>query len=119
MNEFTVKRLSGNVPAGPLPSFFNFCLNDLSSPQHVVVNWLNATNGVVCSDTVTLNCDIPCVTFNKDTVICNTNNYILQYSFTNNATFAMGKIEVVQTVPAGITVTPLSVIIPSVGPGLN
>jgi len=119
MNQFTVKRLSGNVPAGPLPDFFSFCLNNLSSPQHVVVNWLNAANGVVCSDTVALNCEIPCVTFNRDTVICNTSNYILQYSFTNNATFAMSRIEVVQTVPAGITVTPLSVTIPSVGPGLS
>ncbi|MFA4917577.1 MAG: SdrD B-like domain-containing protein, partial [Syntrophales bacterium] len=117
INQFTVKRLTGNVPAGPLPNFFNFCMNNLSSPQYVVVNWLNANNNVVCSDTVTLDCEIPCVTFSKDTVICNTNDYTLQYSFTNNATYAVNKIEVVQTVPAGIIITPSTLIIPSVNPG--
>jgi len=117
INQFTVRRLTGNVPSGPLPNFFNFCMNNLSSPQHIVVNWLNVDNGVVCSDTVTLDCEIPCVTFNSDTVICNTNDYTLQYSFTNNATYAVNKIEVIQTVPAGITVTPSTMIIPSVNPG--
>ncbi|MFA6598130.1 MAG: SdrD B-like domain-containing protein [Ignavibacteriaceae bacterium] len=116
-NQFTVRRLTGNVPAGALPNFFNFCMNNLSSPQFVVVNWLDVDNGVVCSDTVTLNCEIPCVTFNSDTVICNTNDYTLQYSFTNNATYAVNKIEVIQTVPAGITVTPSTMMISNVNPG--
>jgi len=117
INQFTVKRINGDVPSGPLPNFFNFSMNNLSSPQYVVVNWLNSNNGIICSDTVTLDCEIPCVTFNSDTVICNTNNYTLQYSFTNNATYAVNKIEVIQTVPAGITVTPSTMIIPSVNPG--
>jgi hypothetical protein len=109
LNEFTVKKLTGSVPPGQLNGFFRFCLNKLSNPQYVVINWLGDSNTTVCSDTVALNCDIACVTVNTDTVICNENNYILQYTFTNNATFAIGTIDVVQTIPSGITITPSSV----------
>jgi hypothetical protein len=119
-NQFTIKRQNGgNIPAGQLDNFFNFCLNSLSSPQNVVVNWLNASNEVVCSDTVTVNCDIPCVTITRDTIICKQDNYSLQYSFTNNSTFPINKIEVLQTLPAGITVSPSTLTIPSVLPGAS
>ncbi|MEI6556649.1 MAG: SdrD B-like domain-containing protein [Paludibacter sp.] len=119
-NQFTIRRQSGNIPVGQLNNFFNFCLNNLSSPQHVVVDWLNASNGIVCSDTVTLNCDIPCVTYQNKLIACaNNNSYTLQYAFTNNTTFAINKIEVVQTIPAGVTVTPATVNIPSVLSGQN
>ena len=119
-NQFTIKRQNGgNIPAGQLNNFFNFCLNNLSSPQNVVVNWLNASNEVVCSDTVTVNCDIPCVTITRDTIICKQDNYSLQYSFTNNSTFPINKIEVLQTLPAGITVSPSTLTIPSVLPGAS
>ncbi|MHB1178927.1 MAG: SdrD B-like domain-containing protein [Daejeonella sp.] len=119
-NQFTIRRQNGgNIPAGQLNNFFNFCLNNLSSPQNVVVNWLNASNEVVCSDTVTVNCDIPCVTITRDTIICKQDNYSLQYSFTNNSTFTINKIEVLQTLPAGITVTPSTLTIPSVLPGAS
>ncbi len=119
-NQFTIRRQNGgNIPAGQLNNFFNFCLNNLSSPQNVVVNWLNASNEVVCSDTVTVNCDIPCVTITRDTIICKQDNYSLQYSFTNNSTFPINKIEVIQTLPAGITVSPSTLTIPSVLPGAS
>ncbi|MBS1494832.1 MAG: hypothetical protein JST55_15060 [Bacteroidetes bacterium] len=104
--EFTVRKMgTGSIPGGPQNGFFNFCLNKLSSPQHVVVNW-KSDSTIVCSDTVTLNCEIPCVTFTKDTVTCNGSNYNLNYSFTNNATYAINKIEVSSVTPSSVTVTP-------------
>jgi len=105
-SEFTVRRLgSGSIPPGQVNSFVSFCLNKVSSPQHVVVNW-RRDSVIVCSDTVTLNCDIPCVTFTNDTVVCNENNYNLNYSFTNNTTYEINKIEVAGVTPSGVTVTP-------------
>jgi len=104
--EFTIQKLAGSIPTGQQNGFFNFCMNKLSSPQHVVVNWIKNDNSIVCSDTITLNCDIPCVTFSKDTLLCNGNNYNLHYSFTNNSSFPINKIEVVNTVPSGISVSP-------------
>lgn len=104
--EFTIKKLGGTIPAGQQNAFVKFCLNKLSSPQQVIVNWLKADNSIVCSDTVTMNCDIPCVTFSNDTLICNGNNYDLQYSFTNNASYPINKIEVSSVTPSNVTVTP-------------
>jgi hypothetical protein len=104
--EFTVRKMgAGSIQGGLQNGFFNFCLNKLSSPQHVVVNWKHDST-IVCSDTVTLNCEIPCVTFTKDTVKCNGSNYDLQYSFTNNAAYAINKIEVSSVTPSNLTVTP-------------
>ena len=104
--EFKIQKLSGSIPPGQLNGFFNFCMNKLSSPQHVVVNWIKNDNSIACSDTVTLNCDIPCVTFSKDTLLCNGNSYNLHYSITNNSTFPISKIEVENTVPSGIIISP-------------
>lgn len=104
--EFSVRRLgTGTIPPGQQNAFFSFCLNKLSSPQHVVVNW-RRDSVIVCSDTVTLNCEIPCVTFSNDTLICNGNNYNLQYSFINNASYSINKIEVSSVTPSNVTVTP-------------
>jgi len=104
--EFTIRKLgSGSIPAGQLNSFFSFCLNKVSSPQKVVINW-KTDAAIVCSDTVTLNCDIPCVTIRKDTVLCNGNNYNLSYSFTNNTTYSIDKIEVEGVTPSGVSVSP-------------
>lgn len=104
--EFKIRRSSNNIPAGQLNNFVNFCMNKLSSPQYIVVNLLRNDNSIVCSDTVILNCDIPCVTITKDTVLCNGNNYDLNFTFTNNASFPINKVEVVNTIPAGITANP-------------
>jgi hypothetical protein len=104
--EFSVRKLgTGTIPPGQQNGFINFCLNKLSSPQHVVVNW-RKDSIIVCSDTVTLNCDIPCVTFSNDTLLCNVNNYDLQYSFINNASYSIDKIEVSSVTPSNVTVTP-------------
>lgn len=104
--EFTIKKLGGTIPSGQQNAFVKFCLNKLSSPQQVIVNWLKADNSIVCSDTVTMNCDIPCVTFSNDTLLCSGNNYDLQYSFTNNASYPINKIEVSSVTPSNVTVTP-------------
>ncbi len=116
--EFRIKRLMGNIPSGQLNGFFNFCLNKLSSPQHIIVNWLNAGDTVLCSDTVTTYCEIPCVTFTQDTLVCNGSNYNLRYSFTNNASYSIGNIDVVSSTPSGITVSPSTFILsPALGTG--
>lgn len=104
--EFKIKRVSGYVPPGQLNGFFNFCLNTLSGPQYIVVNWLNDSNNVICSDTVTVNCDIPCVTYTKDTIECNGSNYNWVYSFTNNSNFPISDITYTVLSPPGAVITP-------------
>ena len=111
---YTVKKNSG-VPGGQLNGFFNFCLSTLSSPQQIVVNWKN-DNTIVCTDTVTVNCNIPCVTFNKDTLVCSGSNYNLTYSITNNSNFSIGVVEYTVLSPSGAVITPVSsTISPSLG----
>lgn len=106
LTEFKIKRLTGDIPSGQLNGFFNFCLNNLSNPQSIVVNWLNNNNDVVCSDTVNANCDIPCVTILKDTLKCDGNNYDLSFQFVNNASYPVNNIEIVNTIPSGIAISP-------------
>ena len=113
-SKFTIKRLTGAIPSGQLNNFFNFCLNKLSNPQVVVVNWLNANDSIVCSDTVSVNCDIPCVSIIDAEVLCDNGNYALNYAFINNASFAINKIEVEQINIGGITVSPVLMTIPLV-----
>lgn len=103
---YTVKKNSG-VPGGQLNGFFNFCLSTLSSPQQIIVNWKN-DNTIVCTDTVAVNCNIPCVTFNKDTLVCDGSNYNLTYSITNNSNFNIGVVEYTVLSPSGVTITPVS-----------
>lgn len=103
---YTVKKSSG-VPGGQLNGFFNFCLSTLSSPQQIVVNWKN-DNTIICTDTVTANCNIPCVTFNKDTLVCNGSNYNLTYSITNNSNFSIGKVEYTVLSTSGAVIIPVS-----------
>lgn len=118
LQEFTIKKISGIFPTGQLNNFFNFCLNNLSSPQQVVVNWLLSDNSVACSDTVNVYCDIPCVTIIEDTLICNENNYNLDFKFTNNASFPINKIEVMSITPSGVSVTtPTLTLLSAVNPG--
>lgn len=115
---YTVKKNSG-IPVGMLNGFFNFCLSALSSPQKIVVNWKN-DSALVCSDTVTVNCDIPCVTFKQDTLVCNGSNYNFTYSIINNSNFSIGKIEYTVLSPSGTVITPdTSVISPALGSGLT
>ncbi|MFA5010433.1 MAG: hypothetical protein WC644_00630 [Ignavibacteria bacterium] len=103
---YTVKKNSG-VPGGQLNGFFNFCLSTLSSPQQIVVSWKN-DNTIICSDTVNVNCNIPCVTFKQDTLVCNGSNYDLTYSITNNSNFSIGVVEYTVLSPTGAVITPVS-----------
>jgi hypothetical protein len=120
--EFKIMRqsMSGYVPPGQLNGFFRFCLNNLSSPQFVVVNWLSDSDTIICSDTVTVNCDIPCVSYTKDTVVCNGSNYNWIYSFTNNSNFPISSVSYTVQPPTGAVITPTATTLSNpVGTGGN
>jgi hypothetical protein len=71
----------GIVPGGNLNNFFNMSLSYVTSPQIVIVNWLNEAGEVVCAKTIELDCEISCTTIESDTVTCNGSDYTYSYSF--------------------------------------
>jgi hypothetical protein len=97
---------TGVFPGGNLNNFFNLCLTYVTTPQLVVVNWLNSKGNVVCSDTVKLDCRVACVTFAKQTITCAGSNYNVSYIFTNNASYSMSNISYTVQSPTGVTITP-------------
>ncbi|MBA4251862.1 MAG: hypothetical protein C0425_08355 [Chlorobiaceae bacterium] len=117
-NNFTPP--SGIVPSGNLNNFFRMNLNYVTSPQTIVVNWLNSAGSVVCADTLLLNCQAACVTIRNDSISCSDNNYNLSYSFTNNATYAISNIEYTLQSPSTVSITPAAVTLsPNVLPNSN
>lgn len=111
---------TGIVPGGNLNNFFNMSLSYVTSPQIIVVNWLNNLGSVVCSDTVLLNCQISCTSIISDTVTCVGNNYNFAYTFTNNATYSVSNIVYTLQGPPNVTIAPLTAILsPVVASGSN
>ncbi len=111
---------TGIVPGGTLNNFFTMSLSYVTSPQIIVVNWLNDLGSVVCSDTLLLDCEISCTTIISDTVTCVGNNYNFAYTFTNNATYSVSNIVYTLQSPPSVTIAPLTAILsPQVAPGSN
>ncbi len=80
---------NGIVPGGNLIDFFNMSLSYVTSPQVIIVNWLNESGEVVCAKTLELDCEISCTTILSDTLTCNGSDYTYSYSFTNNADYGI------------------------------
>ena len=99
---------TGHVPGGNLNDFFHMNINYTTSPQVIVVNWLDSLSNKVCSDTLRLDCQISCTTLISDTVACNANGYNFSYKFTNNATYSISNIEYTLQRPSGVTISPLA-----------
>ncbi len=97
---------TGHVPGGNLNDFFRMNINYVTSPQIIVVNWLDSLGNKVCSDTLKLDCQISCTTILNDTVTCNGNGYNFSYNFTNNATYSISNIEYTLQSPSGVTISP-------------
>ena len=111
---------NGDDPGGNLNNFFNMCLSYVTSPQRVVVRWLNSTGGIVCADTLLLNCETPCTVLLHDTVTCTGNTYNLAYTFKNNAGYSISNIDYTVLHPGTVTVSPTSVVLsPLVAAGAN
>ncbi len=109
---------NGQVPGGNLNNFFNMNINYVTSPQVVVVTWLDSLNNKVCSDTLRLDCQISCTTILNDTLTCDGNNYNFSYSFTNNATYGISNIEYTLQSPSGVTISPAAdTLSPEIGAG--
>lgn len=118
LNTFTPP--NGHVPGGNLNNFFNMSLSYVTSPQIIVVNWLDSLGNKVCSDTLKLNCQISCISIIRDTVTCVGNKYNLSYLFTNNATFGMSNIVYTLQSPNTVTISPLTaLLLPNVSSGSN
>lgn len=99
---------TGHVPGGNLNDFFHMNINYTTSPQVIVVSWLDSLGNKVCSDTLKLDCQISCTTLISDTVTCNGNGYNFSYKFTNNATYSISNIEYTLQDPSGVTISPLA-----------
>ncbi len=111
---------SGTVTGGNLNNFFTINLSYVTSPQVVVVNWLNESGTAVCSDTLRLNCEIPCATIEIDSVECVGSHYNISYSFTNNATYSVSNVEYTLQGSGNISIAPLAAQLSSmVQPGAN
>jgi hypothetical protein len=118
LNTFTPP--NGHVPGGNLNNFFNMSLSYVTSPQIIVVNWLDSLSNKICSDTLKLNCQISCISIIRDTVTCVGNKYNLSYLFTNNATFGMSNIVYTLLSPNTVTISPLTaILLPNVSSGSN
>ncbi|MBK6682457.1 MAG: T9SS type A sorting domain-containing protein [Ignavibacteriales bacterium] len=100
---------TGLVPGGDLNNFFNMSLLYVTTPQLVVVNWIDTLGNIACSDTVELDCQISCTTIIEDTVTCNDGNPILKFRFRNDADFNMSNIQYTVVSPSGVTVNPSNV----------
>ncbi|MEX1275236.1 MAG: LamG-like jellyroll fold domain-containing protein [Bacteroidota bacterium] len=111
---------TGVVPGGTLNDFFTMSLSYVTSPQIIVVNWLDAAGSAVCSDTLQLDCRIACVSVISDTVTCTGSSYSFLYSFTNNAAYSISAIEYAVQSPSTVSIASLTAILsPAVGSGLN
>ncbi len=109
---------SGLVPGGDLNNFFNMSLLYVTTPQLIVVNWIDTSGNVACSDTVELDCEIACTTILEDTVVCNDGNPVLKFRFRNNADYNISNIQYTVNSPTGVTVNPSNVTLTTpVNPG--
>lgn len=110
----------GIVPGGNLINFFNMSLSYVTSPQIIIVNWLDDAGEIVCAETVELDCEISCTTIQSDTVTCNGSDYTYSYSFTNNADYGISSIEYTLQSPSNVTISPLTTNLSwAVSPGSN
>lgn len=111
---------NGIVPGGNLNDFFNMSLSFVTSPQIVIVNWLDESGEIVCSETIELDCEISCTSILSDTVTCNGSDYTYSYSFTNNADYGISSIEYTLQSPGNVTISPLTTNLSwAVSPGSN
>jgi|GEM_PF-1388104 len=111
---------NGIVPGGNLNDFFNMSLSYVTSPQIVIVNWLDDSGEIVCAETVELDCEISCTTILSDTLTCNGSIYSYSYSFTNNADYSISSIDYTLQTPSNVSISPLtSTLSLAVSPGSN
>ncbi len=110
----------GIVPGGNLNDFFNMSLSYVTSPQVIIVNWLDESGDIVCAKTLELDCEINCTTIQNDSVTCDGNNYNFSYTFTNNADYGISNIEYTLQSPSNVTISPLVTDLAwAVSPGSN
>lgn len=109
LNTFTSP--TGVVSGGDLTDFFDMCISYVTTPQEVVVNWLDDMGGIVCADTLKLDCKLSCTSISIDTVVCVGNNYDLVYSFTNNADYSISNIEYTLQSPNTVIISPLTTVV--------
>ncbi|MBZ0202499.1 MAG: hypothetical protein K8I03_05735, partial [Ignavibacteria bacterium] len=102
------------MPSGNLNNVFQYCLSYTNIPQHVIVEWLNNQEEVICSDTIETTCDIPCVTIIEPTVECNGDDINVRFNIQNinSRGFEISKVDIIGITPSGITANPINVELP-------
>ncbi|MBC6992602.1 PKD domain-containing protein [Neolewinella lacunae] len=87
----------GALPNG-LIRLPRICLDDPSQPVTLVeIKWLQG-DGVVCRDTIRLECDPPCGYLKVDTIVCKEEFYVWAGNIVNTSAFPMGEAHI--TFPA-------------------
>lgn len=119
---------SGFVPtgsSGPL----RFCINPGSAiPQYLQLSWIGP-QGVVCRDTIVLNChpnptksNCPCGALLVDSLVCKPTatgafGYQMFFKLKNNSIFPVNNATITVTSPLGVFVSPNGFGFPTIGTG--
>ncbi len=108
----------GLIPVGNF-TLGRICMSSFTAtPQVLSVQYLNAVGQVICSDTLTLECEF-CISIVQDTIICDeaTGGYTMTFcvhvantnSFNVNSIVLMG--------PTGVNISPAAFSLPNMPPG--
>lgn len=101
---------TGNVPGGALNHFAEFCFShSLTGNEKLIVKWLSNSDSVICADTISLYCEVPCMNVTADSVKCiSDNSYSVKFNFTNKSNFTMKTLEFTPLNPSTATIAPSS-----------
>ncbi|MCB0598838.1 MAG: T9SS type A sorting domain-containing protein [Lewinellaceae bacterium] len=118
-----VNNAFGPLPAGNLPDFFGFCLGGVTtSPQPVLIEWMDASlQNVLCDTTLLFGCEPEpeqCLYILQDSIACDSLGYKYIATVKNPAGsgFTIGRIKFNVLHPTGIDIEPDSII--DLSPGL-
>ncbi len=103
--------LGGPIPTGVLNDFIDICLSNVTtSPQQIIVDWIDFENMVACSDTLYFNCPVEpdCLYLTNDSIYCENGQTFYEFTVCNpnDNPWSVGYISINALTPGGIVVTP-------------
>jgi len=103
--------LGNPLPSGVLNDFIDICLSNVtSSPQQIIVDWVDFEDMVVCSDTLYFNCPVEpdCLYLTEDSIYCENGETFYQFTVCNpnDNPYSVGYISINTLTPPGIILTP-------------
>ncbi len=108
---------TGGDPLPPSASVLELCPGDFDeAPQTIIVSYLDQGGKVVCSDTLTTDCEVEreCAYIARDTLVCDEDGQLVFfYTICNGSAseFSVGYFELLPLTPAAVTDPPISMIL--------